>query len=1203
MSKLKFVLAVAAAVVTFGVFATDAYLKDMTSGTVNWKDASRWQGENGETLVAAPLTADDSAYIVDDGMQVRRRTLSFDGAHNGGDGSYPDVTIGSVTGSFLNTIRWQDYYNDQTGNHAKAYTLTLLNPSGFLGFWEVTGASAVFALPTDGTTEPCLTHLGSKRFPQVSVPTAGTTAKVADLYQGGAMEKRGPGTLKVDLVQTGRPRIYVREGAVSLTGDPTTGKSALETALAKAAIHLDASVASSLVTGTDAEGRTTVERWNDVRGADYPYSKVPTDDDLKTTRSSAIKHANAPFLNTDEPSPTGLPVVDFGWHGNEEGFTTGLKDSFHIFSEPLEGIREVFYAIIRPNGLNSVPVLGALDDNAENMALAFYPVGTAFLDEKHAKASVYKGDIRVDGEHVANNSFRYTTEYRTRMHVAGIGTTDGVSAVALACERRIPNKVGGMRIGEVLVFTEPLTVAERTAIDGYLVGKWEDSAKARVASAVFLDEGTSIDVPEGRTVYVSQLVVGKNAATKTGGGTLRVGRLYSEGTGFSVTAGAVELEKADVVPTDAPAARPWIWLDATDGGSIVGDASGVTQWNDTRLDKDATAVNYAISSGDVLPTVVAAACGTKSAVDFGKDATGTWMDFNRKGSMFARAVYMVVRMKALGKQNLFGSSSREGRRSSSVSSALLTSDIYMNPKMLAAQWTINGEPVDPRVPCAALNQTNDFFVVGFSASEAVMIDMLFRDWNETDNERKGRFQLGEYLLYDRVLSEDESRRTQAYLLNRWLQKPHPENTGSASIGTVAFDVNAPIKVSADYDVDIGFAKGGNGTVEKDGVGTAKVAVSATNIAETVVKSGELDLALRMPFEKKALFHFDASDTNTFTTYESVDAWDGVTRTHIKEWADVRRNGIVALSTHIWGTQKAKENYNTYWRYPAMNKADPSLAQVELADGHVMPAVNFGDRMDSTTGYNLEWPTNTSSFTLPQAYEVREVLTVYADTDVNGGYGYVIGNKEQAWLRGSSRLLHETSSAQEARESSFFQNGYETSWTLRLKYGEFYVLCYSVKEGAAAIKINAICQDRSSNAGGGTVCEQIAFAENLSADERTKITQYLLAKWFHVGVTPFSAADIDFGFAFDGRGEMGMLRINQAFDFSEGASFTFSALNRAMMPGEGKWPFLEFLDVTGFDASKISVVNELPRKRDVTVSLEGNVLYMSYGKPGMLMLVR
>lgn len=1199
MNKLKFVLAVAATAVTFGAFATDGYLKDMTSGTVNWKDASRWQGKNGETLAAAPLTADDNACIVDDGMQVRRRSLSFDGAHNGGDGSYPDVTIGSVTGSFLNTIRWQDYYNDQTGNHAKAYTLTLLDPSGFLGFWEVTGASAVFSLPAGGDDEPTLAHLGSRRFPQVAVPTAGTTAKVADLYQGGAMEKRGPGTLKVDLVQTGRPRIYVREGAVSLTGDPATGKSALETALAKAAIHLDASVASSLVTGTDAEGRTTVERWNDVRGAGYPYSKVPTDDDLKTTRSSAIKHANAPFLNRDEPSPTGLPVVDFGWHGNEEGFTTGLTDSFHIFSAPLEGIREVFYAIVRPNDLNGVPVLGALDDDAERMALAFYPGSTDFLYENYAKASVYKGDIRVDGEHVANNSFRYTTEYRTRMHVAGIGTTDGVTSGALACERRIPNKVGGMRIGELLVFTEPLTVAERTAIDGYLVGKWEDSAKARVASAVFLDEGTSIDVPEGRTAYVSQLVVGKNAATKTGGGTLRVGRLYAEGTGFSVTAGAVELEKADVIPTDAPAARPWIWLDATDGGSIVGDASGVTRWNDTRLDKDAAAVNYAISSGDVLPTVVAAACGTKSVVDFGKDATGTWMDFNRKGSMFARAVYMVVRMKALGKQNLFGSSSREGRRSSSVSSALLTSDIYMNPKMLAAQWTINGEPVDPRVPCAALNQTDDFFVVGFSASEAVMIDKLFRDWNETGNEQKGRFQLGEYLLYDRVLSEDESRRTQAYLMNRWLGKPHPENTGSASIGTVAFDVNSPIRISADYDLEIGLATGGNGTVEKDGVGMAKVVLPAENLSAAVVKSGTLDLGLRMPFEDKALFHFDASDTNSFTTYESVDAWDGVKRTHIKEWADVRRNGIVATSTKIW----ASKTSGISWRYAAMNKADPELVQAETAEGRLMPAVSFGDRIDSTTGDTLKWPTNTSSFTLPQSYAVRDVFTVYADTDANGGIGFVIGNKEQAWMRNSAQLLHDTYTSEDARAAFFSWNGDGTTYRYKLKHGQFYVLCYGTKEGADPIQIDAICQDRNANAGGGTVCEQIAFAENLSADERAQISQYLMAKWLRKAVSPLSAANIDFSFAFDGRGEMGALRINQPFDFSEGASFTFSALNRAMMPGEGKWPFLEFLDVTGFDASKISVVNELPRKRDVTVSLEGNVLYISYDKPGMLMLVR
>ena len=161
MIRFKQVVALAFVASALVASATDAYLVDKTHGSVSWQDASNWVDSLGNALSAAPTTSVDTAYIVDEGMAVRRRKLTFGGSK--GAGTLPDYTIGAVYGSYLNTIAWQDDYNAATGTHQPAYTLTLLNPNGFEGFWENKGASAEFELPAAGGSMQRLFHLSSKR--------------------------------------------------------------------------------------------------------------------------------------------------------------------------------------------------------------------------------------------------------------------------------------------------------------------------------------------------------------------------------------------------------------------------------------------------------------------------------------------------------------------------------------------------------------------------------------------------------------------------------------------------------------------------------------------------------------------------------------------------------------------------------------------------------------------------------------------------------------------------------------------------------------------------------------------------------------------------------------------------------------------------------------------------------------------------------
>ena len=185
MIRFKHAVVLASVASALVASATDAYLADKTHGSVSWQDASNWVDSLGNALAAAPTTSVDTAYIVDEGMAVRRRKLTFGGSK--GAGTLPDYTIGAVYGSYLNTIAWQDDYNAATGNHQPAYTLTLLNPNGFEGFWENKGASAEFELPAAGGSIQRLFHLSSKRYPRVKVTTGGGTGAVGDIYGCGAV--------------------------------------------------------------------------------------------------------------------------------------------------------------------------------------------------------------------------------------------------------------------------------------------------------------------------------------------------------------------------------------------------------------------------------------------------------------------------------------------------------------------------------------------------------------------------------------------------------------------------------------------------------------------------------------------------------------------------------------------------------------------------------------------------------------------------------------------------------------------------------------------------------------------------------------------------------------------------------------------------------------------------------------------------------
>ena len=302
--------------------------------------------------------------------------------------------------------------------------------------------------------------------------------------------KTGKGRLVIKAVDGDKVRVDLREGILELNAD---GAALAASALAKAWFHVDATAAASMTT-EEADGKTLVSAWADVRGAGHPSATV-------VDGQSHLNHK--PYVT--ENGCGGLPVVDFGslynWYLDH-----GLKGygAAMMWSEICTNPAEVFAVIGdtedaketlpetaearwgaggRPNSFfgytASTPVTGYRGDNPQ-MALLN---GGSTLNANGVTCVV-------DGKEVTPTAYAVPDG----MHVIALHMKDATKEAPLnAFARERTYAYGGVRIGEYIVFDQPLTDDERVAVRAYLMCKWRPVALARVTAAA----GTEIRVPDG----------------------------------------------------------------------------------------------------------------------------------------------------------------------------------------------------------------------------------------------------------------------------------------------------------------------------------------------------------------------------------------------------------------------------------------------------------------------------------------------------------------------------------------------------------------------------------------------------------------------------------------------------------------------------------------------------------------------------------
>ena len=356
------------------------------------------------------------------------------------------------------------------------------------------------------------------------------------------------------------------EGTVTLSeaGLPETLPERLQGGLA---FWVDA--ATNLVT----DGADNVERWLDVREAstNEPYAFMRAEHDF-SYYSNGWARARKPRRVQGVSDVKGLPLVDFGTFGAINTTAAWLPWRKADGSRGvLTNIRAVFAVAAYPDS-NGFLISDWDYTNAggetNTVGTGDFWLGSEVLERKYfclfhrTQSKACKGKTYINGVHV--NSLSRVPD--ALGHVLTVMTPAPLTAANFFNGRNIDGyndtfpHIGGGRVGELLVYTNSLTEAERLDIEAYLMRKWRRGGQVG-----------QIRVDEGGTA-VSAVTAG---ATNRVGGVSGAGEWRKEGTGtallthdFDLMHGAVELREGAVSDTGF-VSRPNRLFSVPDSGLVV----------------------------------------------------------------------------------------------------------------------------------------------------------------------------------------------------------------------------------------------------------------------------------------------------------------------------------------------------------------------------------------------------------------------------------------------------------------------------------------------------------------------------------------------------------------------------------------------------------------------------------------------------------
>jgi len=225
------------------------------------------------------------------------------------------------------------------------------------------------------------------------------------------------------------------------------------------------------------------------------------------------------------------------------------------------------------------------------------------------------------------------------------------------------------------------------------------------------------------------------------------------------------------------------WLDASKTSSLVLSGEKVSRWNDLSGNN-----HYADQTAEAQqPTYVRGTLGGKAIVDFGDSAYGNplsphraWMQFrNASGAVLnisnVRTVFWVCGMDAGSNGFLLGDDNNYHFHRGTANQIWDGANGWAHANIRTGSTYLNGQKVDG----TATALPTDYTIISLVTAGNVETSMLTRDRTY----RSGGIKLGELLIYDRPLTDDERVSMENYLYSKWFvsgaaSEPQPADGGT-----------------------------------------------------------------------------------------------------------------------------------------------------------------------------------------------------------------------------------------------------------------------------------------------------------------------------------------------------------------------------------------------------------------------------------------
>ncbi|MBR4172040.1 MAG: hypothetical protein IKR48_10350, partial [Kiritimatiellae bacterium] len=496
--------------------------------------------------------------------------------------------------------------------------------------------------------------------------------------------------------------------------------------------------------------------------------------------------------------------------------------------------------------------------------------------------------------------------------VGGRLTTGGKAIYAGTNNGNNRNFIG--QVGEILVFSRVLTETEKADVNAYLKQKWFGVAPEGGLS----DASLAISVPEG-TASVASVPDG---LIKTGEGTLQLGDASAAKSAL-VDAGTLALLPTTVV------SRVAVWMDAADENTVTVEDGKVTS-----VRNKGTAggeFTQAIPSGNRVanyPTLSPDINGRNCLVFDGNSAL-TLRDYVNTNDDWRISIYFVAKRSAAA--DLTASGSGKGRWGGTFSMSTVkatTTDNGMRNAIhieeyvpdgtvtsavlfVADKTTIKTATLESEVPYLFLIEVGvyshsfgiekkdsamQFFAESYTQpnnSPIFDIDLVqlggrlgangAPQWVGAGNtsNRMWLGSLGEFLVFDRQLSDDEHVAVVNYLKAKWLTENATYTVPGVLTGETlapAFSANTALTLeenstllsAAATQPLASFTANGAATLARDGV-TAPADYALFDVAGDVEMPGNMAFrALSIPDNSAAMIRY-AGELNTTATSWTLDA--------------------------------------------------------------------------------------------------------------------------------------------------------------------------------------------------------------------------------------------------------------------------------------------------------------------------------------------